>query len=210
VLTRPFDRGRESLQQDLVPDASKGTEDIFEPHEARRVSRSEIGFDEFVRENALKVGRFAYMLTGDSYAAEDLVQQVLMKIHRKWNGAIHASNPLAYVRRAIVNEFISSRRVRSHKEVLGSMPEIGGPDWADVLVQRDLIWRALARLPRRQRAVLVLRYYESVPDVDIASILGCAEGTVRSLATRGFDALRRRPEIAREIGPDAANRGDLP
>jgi RNA polymerase sigma factor (sigma-70 family) len=73
-------------------------------------------------------------------------------------------------------------------------------DAVDELVERDLMWRALARLPRRQRGVLVLRYYEALPDSEIAVLLGCAEGTVRSLASRAFETLRRDPHLAAAPG----------
>lgn len=172
------------------------------------VSQPVSEFEEFVAKSSSALLRFAYLLTGDRALAEDLTQQAFIKSHRRWEGLVRAEQPVAYVRRAITNEFISWRRRRSSTEIIGAVPSRGQPDATEQLLARDLVWRALATLPRRQRAVLVLRYYEAAPDADIASLLGCAEGTVRSLAARAFDTLRRDPEIAHEAGPAPLNRGE--
>ncbi len=153
-------------------------------------------FEEFVAERGPALLRFAYLLSADHGLAEDLVQDALVKAHRRWVGRLAADHPEAYVRRIIVNDFTSWRRRRSSGEVVGPVPDRSYGDAADAVADRDLMWRALAGLPRRQRAVLVLRYYEHQSNAQIAVALGCAESTVRSLATRAFAMLRRDPQIA--------------
>jgi len=153
-------------------------------------------FDEFVTGRGPALLRFAYLLSGDYGLAEDLVQGALVKAHRRWAGSLAVAHPEAYVRRIITNDFTSWRRRRSSRVVVGPVPDTPYGDTADAVADRDLMWRALSGLPRRQRAVLVLRYYEHQSNVQIAAVLGCAESTVRSLATRAFAALRRNPEIA--------------
>jgi len=154
-------------------------------------------FDQFVASRGPALLRFAYLLTGDRRLAEDLVQDALVKAYRRWS-----RHPVeyaeAYVRRIIVNEYLSWRRLRSSSEVTGHIRPQVCHDAADAVAERDQVWRALADLPRRQRSVLVLRYYEDLSDADIAALLGCAEGTVRSLAARAFAALRRHPQLAVE------------
>jgi RNA polymerase sigma-70 factor (sigma-E family) len=154
------------------------------------------GFDEFVVGRGAALLRFAYLLTGDHGRAEDLVQEALVKAHRHWTGGRRADHPDAYVRRIIINDFASWRRRRASTEVVGEVPEKSYGDATESVVDRDVVWRALARLPGRQRAVLVLRYYEHQPDAAIAALLGCADGTVRSLAARAFATLREDPMIA--------------
>jgi RNA polymerase sigma-70 factor (sigma-E family) len=153
-------------------------------------------FDEFVLARGPALLRFAYLLTRDSGRAEDLVQDALLKTHRRWDAVVRADRPDAYVRRIVVNDFLSWRRRRSSREVTGAVPETVMPDGTDRLAERDLLWRALATLPPRQRAVLVLRYYEDLTDPQIADVLGCALGTVRSLTSRALGALRADPEWA--------------
>ena len=152
-------------------------------------------FEDFVRARGRALLRFAYMLTSDRALAEDLVQEALVKAYRRWGGRLRAEHPEAYVRRIMVNEYLSWRRRRWSGELPGRVPDRVQPDAACSVAERDLMWRALAALPRRQRAVLVLRYYEGLPDVEIAALLQSAEGTVRSLAARAFDALRRDPNL---------------
>ena len=143
--------------------------------------------------------RLAYLLSGDAHLAEDLVQEALSRAHSQWTRVSAADNPHAYVRRIVVNQHLGWRRRRSNGELSvapESMPESASPDPASGVVDRDAAWRAIGGLPRRQRAVLVLRYYEDLSDNDIASALGVAVGTVRSLASRAFAQLREHPELA--------------
>ena len=163
--------------------------------------RGEAAFEEFVRGRGAALLRFAYLLTGDRGHAEDLVQDALVKAYLRWNGRAVIEYPEAYVRRTIVNQFVSWRRRRSSGEVVGPVPELSGGDHAQRLTERVRVWKVLSELPPRQRSVLVLRYYEGLSDRNIAELLGCAEGTVRSLAARAFSTLRAHPQLADEIGP---------
>jgi RNA polymerase sigma-70 factor (sigma-E family) len=160
------------------------------------VARNEADFEAFVVSRGPALLRFAYLLTADAHLAQDLVQEALIKAHRRWSGHAQADHPEAYVRRIMVNQHLSWRRRRAHHEVAAPVAEIVAADAMSQVGERDLVWRTLAGLPRRQRIVLVLRYYEDLPDPDIASLLGCAEGTVRSLASRAFAALRLHPHLA--------------
>jgi RNA polymerase sigma-70 factor (sigma-E family) len=153
-------------------------------------------FDEFVLARGTALLRFAYLLTRDAGRAEDLVQDALLKTHRRWDAVVRADRPDAYVRRIVVNDFLSWRRRPSSRETTRAVPETTVPDASDQLAERDLLWRALAMLPLRQRAVLVLRYYEDLTDPQIADALGCATGTVRSLSSRALAALRAAPTWA--------------
>jgi RNA polymerase sigma-70 factor (sigma-E family) len=166
------------------------------------VVRGEAAFEDFVRGRGAALLRFAYLLTGDRGHAEDLVQDALVKAYLRWNGrAAVIEHPEAYVRRTIVNQFVSWRRRRSSGEVVGPVPERSGGDHAQRLTERVRVWKVLSELPPRQRSVLVLRYYEGLSDRNIADLLGCAEGTVRSLAARAFSTLRAHPQLADELGP---------
>ena len=134
---------------------------------------------------------FAMVLSGDPVAAEDLVQDVLGRAFEQWARVSAAANVHAYVRRMVVNEYLSRRRrirVAPHEDISELVAAV--PDPAGEYVEREAMLTDLARLPRRQKAVLVLRYYEALPDAEIAEVLGCRPGTVRSLASRALAALR--------------------
>lgn len=153
-------------------------------------------FDEFVVGHGAALLRFGYLMTGDRALAEDLVQEALVKVHRRWSSGFSVDRPDAYVRKVMANQFTSWRRRRSSTEVVGTVPDGACLDGSDAFADRDLVWQALAELPRRQRVVLVLRYYEHLTDAEIASLVGCAESTVRSLAARAFASLRRDPQLS--------------
>jgi RNA polymerase sigma-70 factor (sigma-E family) len=149
------------------------------------------GFAEFAASRYLALVRRAYLLTGDHGAAEDLVQDALAGLLLAWRrGAV--DSPDRYVMRSITNRAISRWRRRSRAEVLTDLvPERPEPDGSNQHSDRDELWRGLARLPQRQRAVLVLRYFEDLPDPEIAMLLGVSQATVRSLAFRAMERLRR-------------------
>lgn len=157
-------------------------------------------FDGFVLSGGPALLRFAYALTGDRGLAEDFVQEALVKAHRRFDEIV-VEHPEAYVRRIIVTTYLSWHRRRSSGELPGLVPDRPVADASELVLQRDLVWRVLAELPRRQRAVLVLRYYEGLPDPDIADLLNCAAGTVRSLAARAFATLRSHPQLADMAAP---------
>ena len=165
---------------------------------------NDVLFAQFVREQTTALLRSAYLLTGSSPAAEDLVQETLLRLFPKWDRVMAADVPMAYVRRSLVNGFLNQRRRPQSREiVVDAVPErlengVGRDIGVDVS-NRDLVWRLLATLPDRQRAALVMRYFEDLADPEIAQSLGCRLGTVRSLISRGLAALRDQTERDRVI-----------
>jgi RNA polymerase sigma-70 factor (sigma-E family) len=148
-------------------------------------------FEEFADTRLAAVLRFAGVLTGDRALAEDVVQEVLIRAHARWRKIGRLDHPESYIRRMIVNEFISSKR-RTWRFVPTGTELAVEPvaDHASRHAERDALLAELGKLPRRQRAVLVLRYYEGLSDQEIATLLGCAPGTVRGYASRALAALR--------------------
>lgn len=152
----------------------------------------EVGFAGFVREHTSALLRTAYLLTGNGHAAEELVQETFVRLYPKWDRVAAAEVPLAYVRRALTNCFLNQRRRASSREQrYADVPERSDPrDVQAELADRDEMWTLLQVLPDRQRAAIVLRFYEGLPDDQIAAALDCRLGTVRSLVSRGLAALR--------------------
>ena len=147
-------------------------------------------FEEFTAAALPALLRFGHVLTGSPQEAEDLVQEALAKSLRRWQ-KVRADDPVAYVRRVMVNTHLTRWRRWGGRVRLGDVPEAGAEDARLARSQEwDVLRRALAQLPPRQRAVLVLRYLEDVPDPAIAAMLGCRPVTVRSQAARGLAALR--------------------
>lgn len=132
--------------------------------------------------------RFGHMLTGDPLRAEELVQQALVNTWVRWR-RIEQDQPHAYVRRAMVHIHTSWWRRSRRESDLPTGFDRAAPDGAD-LGDRDRTLTALRLLPPRQRAVIVLRYYEDLPEADIAQVLGCSTGTVKSQASRALRTLR--------------------
>ncbi|MGD0556541.1 MAG: SigE family RNA polymerase sigma factor [Streptosporangiaceae bacterium] len=150
-------------------------------------------FEEFADIRLPALLRFAGVLTGDRALAEDVVQEVLIRAHSRWQMIGQLDHPESYVRRMIVNEFLSWRRRSWRLIPSGTGAELDdrqAPDHAFIHAERDSLLAELAKLPRRQRAVLVLRYYEGLPDTEIAEVLGCSQGTIRGYAFRALTALR--------------------
>jgi RNA polymerase sigma-70 factor (sigma-E family) len=153
-----------------------------------------VTYEEFADSRLTALLRYAVMLTGDPHTAQDVVQETMVRVQLNWRKVERADSPEGYVRRMLTNQYVDWRRGSWLSRVLlRPEPDAGRPSPADHAgdsAERDLIWSWLAKLPRRQRAVLVLRYYEDLPDAEIAEILGCAVGTVRSSISRGLAALR--------------------
>ena len=148
-------------------------------------------FEEFAAARLPALLRFAVVLTGERGLAEDVVQEVLLRAHQRWRkiGALDA--PEHYVRRMIINEYLSWRRRWSRIVPQANPPEPDVVrDHADTHTEREALRAELDKLPRRQRAVLVLRYYAGLSDSEIAEVLGCTAGTVRGYASRALAALR--------------------
>jgi RNA polymerase sigma-70 factor (sigma-E family) len=152
---------------------------------------------DFVAEQGVGLTRFAYLLCGDRALAEDLVQDTYLALYRRFGETLTVAAPVAYARRAIVNAHISRGRARAAHEVVSADLPDAAADCIDGGDQ-DAMWRLLGALPARQRAVLVLRYYADLSEAEIAAALDCRPGTVRSLATRAFAALRAHPAFAEE------------
>jgi RNA polymerase sigma-70 factor (sigma-E family) len=160
--------------------------------------------EDFLAARGAALLRFAVMLTGHRPAAEDLLQSTLGRAYPRWSRIAAMEQPEAYLKKMLTNEHLRWRARRSSAELPIAEPPDGGvvASPADHHASRDAAWALLGRLPRRQRAVLVLRYYEDLTDAEIASVLGCRESTVRSQAARGIAALRLAvPELNRELLP---------
>jgi RNA polymerase sigma-70 factor (sigma-E family) len=134
--------------------------------------------------------RLAFGLTGDRFMAEDIAQTALARAYVAWRRVSRADDPDAYLRRILVNA--SNRRFRRHRvtEQPGDPPETAVDGPADLVSERAALLAALRQLPPRQRAVVVLRYWEDLTDAQIAAVLGCSSGTVRSQLARALAKLR--------------------
>ena len=150
--------------------------------------REDQAFTAYVEARGQHLVRVAYLLTGDHQLAQDLVQSVLSRALLSWGRLSQLDDVDAYLRKAVVNARTSWwRKVSRHEALVDLRPLIEAPvSYED----RGVLVSQLARLPYNQRAVLVLRYFEDLPDAQIAAILGCAESTVRSHARRGLTTLR--------------------
>jgi RNA polymerase sigma-70 factor (sigma-E family) len=147
-------------------------------------------FDSFVVRNANSLLRTAYLIVGDLHEAEDLVQETLFKVASKWPRVSGMENPTAYARRILVNLALHgrSKRSRNRAELSAVPPDEMASGAASLDIDDDLS-DALAGLPPRQRAVLVLRYFLDLPEAEVAAALGCSLGTVKSSASRGLKRL---------------------
>lgn len=154
------------------------------------------GFEQFVRAHATELLKSATLLATGRHRGEELLQDTLTHLYPQWDRVAKADQPVAYVRRVMVNRLISSGRMPRNREiVLEYLPERGaGPDPADTVVNRHALWQMLAGLPERQRVAVVLRYFNDLPDDQIAEAIGCREATVRSLISRALAELRRRDQ----------------
>jgi len=159
-------------------------------------------YEEYVAARWSALYRTAYLLTGTHADAEDLAQNTLVKAYRSWAKVTSAASPDAYVRRIMTNTFVSSRRpLRIARErLVDQVPEsLAAPEGAEL--DRMRLWPHIVSLPPKQRAVIVLRYYEDLSEQQIADALGCAPGTVKSNASLALQSLRAR--MADEEGASA-------
>jgi RNA polymerase sigma-70 factor (sigma-E family) len=149
------------------------------------------GYSDFVNARSQQLLRTAYLLTRDWGTAEDLLQESMAKAWFAWERV--RVSPEAYVRKVIVTTYITwwRRRRWRGEAATGRLPETANRDDAiHQADQRDTVWRALARLPARQRAVVVLRYYEDLTETQVADALGCSVGTVKSQTSKALAKLR--------------------
>jgi RNA polymerase sigma-70 factor (sigma-E family) len=152
-------------------------------------------FGVFVAARSRHLLQTAYLLTGDRHRAEDLLQTALTKAYLRWD-RISSDDPEGYVRRILANtQFDWWRRRSSREQPTDALPEEARPDASAEVEVRDAVLTALAGLPKRQRAVVVLRYFEDLSEAEIAQTLGCSPGTVKSAASRAMAKLRDDPGI---------------
>ena len=153
----------------------------------------EVEFRQFVSARSASLLRTAYLLVGDWAHAEDMLQASLTKTYLAWRRLGHLDAVEAYARRVLVNTATSWWRRRWHGErPTAVLPERVQPDLADQRAEREALWRHVRALPTRQRAVLVLRFYEDLTEVETARVLGVSVGTVKSQCARALSALRDR------------------
>jgi len=161
-----------------------------------------VSFEEFVQGSSPRLFRTALLLTGhDRAAAEDLLQIALERAYRHWARICRSEEPERYVRRILANASHDRwRRAARHRErpIHPGDADRVADDHAGAVADRDLLMRALAGLPKRQRTVLVLRYYSDLSEQEIADVLGCSVGTVKSQASRGLARLRTVAEVSSE------------
>jgi RNA polymerase sigma-70 factor (sigma-E family) len=162
-------------------------------------------FESWMTARQHKLLRTAYLLTGDVHAAEDLTQTTLAKVYLAWDRVSAAESIDAYARKIMVNEHTSTwRRLWRHREVVSDTSAHDVPVAAQ---QYDgvgaALWDAVTALPERQRAVVVLRYYEQLSEKEAADALGVSVGTVKSQSSRALDTLRSR------LGNSSWDRTDL-
>jgi RNA polymerase sigma-70 factor (sigma-E family) len=155
-----------------------------------------VTFEEYVAARGAALVRFARVLTGDNHRSEDLVQDALAKAYPRWGRILRSDQPDVYMRRVIINAARSWWRRKSNREapVEQFAEQPTDRDSEAEAAERDALWRHIVRLPERQRAVLVLRYYEDLDDLVIAEILGCSTSTVRTHAMRALAVMRQHCE----------------
>ncbi|MFI6673543.1 SigE family RNA polymerase sigma factor [Kribbella sp. NPDC050470] len=156
-------------------------------------------FVEFVEAAGASLRRTAYLVSGDRHRADDIVQDALYKLYLAWPKVRRTGNPFAYARRMVVNVAHDGKRRPWRREVsIADVPDrVERDDFATGYAERNEVLEALRGLAPRQRACVVLRYYEDLSVEQTAEILGCSEGTVKSQAARGLDTLRKAIDLAR-------------
>ena len=152
-------------------------------------------FTAYVRDRGEHHLRVAVLLTGDWHAAQDLVQESMVKLYRAWPKLRLDGDPDAYLRRIMVNTHRSWWRARWRRETpAGELPDTVIADFADGQAFAASVRQALQALPQRQRAAVVLRYCADLPEAEVADLLGCSVGTVKTHTHRGLRALRENLE----------------
>lgn len=154
---------------------------------------------EFVEAASASLRRTAFLVCGDRHQADDIVQDAFYKLYLSWPKVRKVGNPLSYVRRMVVNAaYDGSRRPWRREVSIAELPDRGHrDDFAIGHAERDEVLEVLRGLAPRQRACVVLRYYEDLSVEQTAEILGCSQGTVKSQAARGLDTLRQAIEDTR-------------
>ncbi|MCK2236487.1 MULTISPECIES: RNA polymerase sigma factor [unclassified Crossiella] len=160
-------------------------------------AEDDASYREFARTKAMSLRRLAYLLCADWHLAEDLTQTALIKMYRAWPKVQRKNTVDNYARQVLLRCWLDERRKpwRTVENRDGQVPDQPGADLDPALAgpatgTRDLLLRALTEIPPRQRAAVVLRYWADLSIADAAAALRCSEGTVKSQAARGLDALR--------------------
>ncbi|GCD92108.1 SigE family RNA polymerase sigma factor [Nocardioides sp. LS1] len=178
----------------------------------RRDQAGDEAFTEFAAASRARLRRTAYLLCGDWDRASDHVQEGLVRVYVAWPRLVRNGGELAYARKAVVSAFLDSARRRSSTELPvaehheGATPD----DVAGAVADRAALMAALARLPERQRACVVLRYFEDLDVHATAIALGCSEGTVKSQTSRALSSLRSMFEAAARDELAVAGERSLP
>ena len=156
-------------------------------------------FAAFVASRSPQLARTAFLLTRDQGNAEDLLQTALAKSWIAWPRIV--GDPERYVRKVLVNTYATWWRRKWNMEApAAALPEtVAQTDVAGVVAERDLLWHALGRLPKRQRAVIVLRFYEDLSIDEAAELLGCSAGTVKSQTSKALATLRLDGELDHRV-----------
>ncbi|MET7426466.1 SigE family RNA polymerase sigma factor [Dactylosporangium sp. NPDC005555] len=159
----------------------------------------EDSFNAYVSGRLAALSRMAYLLCGDRHAAEDLVQVTLVKVARHWERVIAGGDPDPYVRRAMVSQHVSLWRRRWRLvQLTDQPPDRPVPDGTDHLTTALAVQAALAKLPPRQRAVVVLRFFEDLTEAATAEAMRCSVSTVKSQTRDALAALR--PQLVSLLG----------
>jgi RNA polymerase sigma-70 factor (sigma-E family) len=179
----------------VLPDGTPGMTTTTAVDSGGRVH--EATFDEFVASRSRALLRTAYLLTHDHALAEDLLQASLTKAWFAWRRI--DDNPEPYVRKILVNTYATWwRRKWNGEQPTERLPEHPADESG---TESTDLWQAMERLPRRQRAVVVLRYFEDLTEAQTADLLGCSVGTVKSQASKALAKLRIDPALATEGDP---------
>lgn len=154
------------------------------------------GFETFARSNREPLLRAAWLLLGDAGEAEDLVQDTLSRTWRAWDRVSQAHCPQAYVRRIMTNLYLARRRRPKVEQVfVPDVPDVPAGEASDVVARRAALTTILSKLPKRQRLVIVLRYFDDLSVSETAKVLDCSEGNIKSQCSRALSKLRSCPEI---------------
>jgi RNA polymerase sigma-70 factor (sigma-E family) len=155
------------------------------------VRRDSEEFTSFVVASQPRLRRTAYLMCGDWQLASDYVQEALLRVYRHWPKLQRDGRGFSYARKALVSVVIDDKRRRSSSEVpVAEVADRASTDATSSSAERDLLSRCLAQVPSRQRACLVLRYFDDLSVSDTAVVLGCSEGTVKSQTARGLVTLQ--------------------
>lgn len=163
-------------------------------------------FSAYVAARSPSLLRYAYLLTGDHASAEDLLQTTLVKVYLSWHKIADRGSVDAYTRTALARTNISMWRKVGRRELSTETTPDRAVEARHEIDERDEMWALLQTLGSRQRTALVLRFYEDLPEAEIADIMGCSLGTVKSQISRGLANLRKVVPEVRRGTPDQARR----